>query len=434
MREERQLTPAHHLEDLLTRSQNPFDVSDAVLDRLRSAVMYRVELHGWRHRNAPARTLRCSSFRHIFLLADGSSLLLWELCYDSEAGDAGELCEVYDNEESLRRSERRVHRWMGGPEDADGTEEADGGEVGEGTEGAGELGGAGCPEETAGWRAPDEDPDDRYEDEDEDGSLASDDDLAGLFGELPPGVGGFGSGGSVPLGPGNGTFGSDGGMLGPDGGVLGPESGVFGPDGGMLGPESGVFGPDGGMLGPESGVFGGGARGFDGFGFGSRAFEDALADSLRSEGLGAEDLDDLDSVAERGAGPARISFDFLIMATGAPGHREYAERGSADHARRLLRRAENEDRPGDETLRLLNRALGHQILHVPGPLSQAGESQVWCSVYEHAFLLPDGSEVSLYELEHNLSGTGRLVCEVYLEESGAGQAAHRLARDRGIDL
>jgi hypothetical protein len=113
--------------------------------------------------------------------------------------------------------------------------------------------------------------------------------------------------------------------------------------------------------------------------------------------------------------------------------RGYTGRDSPDHARRLLRRAENADRPGEEVLRLLSTACGHEIVPVPRPHGTPA-CHVWCSVYEHAFLLPDGREVSLYELEHNLSGTGRLVCEVYLEKAGADRAAHRRARDRGIDL
>ncbi|WP_369200839.1 DUF6227 family protein [Streptomyces sp. PU-14G] len=256
MSEEAHLTPAHHLEELLARAQNPFDVADTVLHRLRGAVMFQVELHGRRHRNSPPPALGCSSFRHVFLLADGSSVLLWELCYDGPEG-AGELHEVYDDAEALLRSERRVHHRMGE---------------------------AHTPDASFG------------------GTCASYD--------LPPGA------------------------------------------------------------------------------------------------PGAEAL------------PAR----------------EYVRGGSAEHARRLLRRAENPDRPGEETLRLLATALGHHITHVPKPHAHPGEGQVWCAVYEHAFLLADGHEVSLYELEHNMTGSGRLVCEVYLEESVADQAAHRLGRGRGLDL
>ncbi|MFG3259635.1 DUF6227 family protein [Streptomyces sp. NPDC048172] len=263
MGEEVHPTPAHHLQVLLARAQNPFDVSDSVLSRLESAVMFQTELYGWRHRSTPPPTLRCSSFRHVFLLADGGSLLLWELCYDTEDGDGRELYEIYESEEALRRSERRVHRWM--------------------------------DDETFAQLGDDELLD-GFTDED--------------FEDEPPAA--------FPLGPGC-----------------------------------------------------------------------------------------------------------------APGH---AERDSPEHARRLLRRAENPDRPGEETLRLLATALGHQIMHVPKPAARTGECQVWCSVYEHVFLLADGTEISLYELEHNLSGTGRLVCEVYLEEAGADEAALQRARDRGIDL
>ncbi|MFF8281543.1 DUF6227 family protein [Streptomyces albus] len=256
MGDEAHLTPAHHVQELLARAQNPFDVRDEVLERLRSAVMCHVELHGWRHRNTPQPTLRCSSFRHVFLLADGSSLPLWELRYD--APDAtGELHEVYDDAEALRRSERRVHRRMGGSREPD------------------------------------------------------------------------------------------------------------------------------------------------------RADARSLTPFDRPPGAAA----------------SRTTYT-----------QEYADSDSAEHARRLLRRAENPDRPGEETLRLLSSALGHHIMHVPKPRAHPGDCQVWCTVYQHAFLLADGREVSLYELEHNMTGSGRLVCEVYLDESVADQAAHRLAREHGLDL
>lgn len=264
-------TPAHHLDVLLARAQNPFDISDAVLARLRGAVMFQTELYGWRHRSTPPPSLRCSSYRHVFLLADGSSLLLWELCYDSadETETARELHEIYETEEALRASERRVHHVMSGPD-----------------------------------------------------------------------------------GPGD---------------------------------------------------------------------------------LDADGLPDSPGTGHRPT--AHVPFEFLAPAAGpAAGQREFSDTDSAEHARRLLRRAENRDRPGAETLRLLSSALAHQITNVPKPLGWSGERQVWCSLYEHAFLLADGRQISLYELEHNLSRTGRLVCEVYLDEAVADEAAHHRARDQGIDL
>ncbi|OEV03073.1 DUF6227 family protein [Streptomyces nanshensis] len=123
----------------------------------------------------------------------------------------------------------------------------------------------------------------------------------------------------------------------------------------------------------------------------------------------------------------------LLLTTGHPfGRRTYRETGSPDHARRLLRRAENADSPGQEIAALLETARGHEILPVPKPQVLAHEWQVWCTVYEHAFLLADGSELSLYEVEHDLSGSGALVCEVYLEEGFADRAVNRLVRDRGF--
>ncbi|MGH3309231.1 MAG: DUF6227 family protein [Streptomyces sp.] len=253
-------TPAEHVRELLARAQNPFDVTDAALARLEDAVLCHVELHGWRQRKTPAPSLRCSSYRHLFLLRDGGVLPLWELRYDHEndaADTPHEMCEVYENVEALARSERRVHQSQERPEPC---------EV------------------------------------------------------------------------------------------------------------------------PDSG--------------------DAALEFL------------LTTDTESGDRTRRV----------------YTGSDSPDHARRLLRRAENADRPGEDVWRLLATSRGHDILPVPRPRALAHAWQLWCSVYEHAFLLADGSEISLYELEHDLSGTGLLVCEVYLEENVADQAAHRRARDHGFDL
>ncbi|WP_181768753.1 DUF6227 family protein [Streptomyces albidus (ex Kaewkla and Franco 2022)] len=249
-------TPAVHVRELLARAQNPFDITDAVLTRLEDALLCHVELHGWRHRRPPAPNLRCSSYRHIFILRDGTLLPLWELRYDGDDGSGTLLHEVYENEEALARSERRVHQSA----------------------------------------------------------------------QMP------------------------------------------------------AAGPYGGFAG-----------------------RDATHDPVE-----------------------------LLMASGLCDRRTYAGSDSPDHARRLLRRAENPDRPGDDVGRLLATACGHQILPVPRPRALAHEWQVWCSVYEHAFLLPDGREISLYELEHDRSRTGELVCEVYPDEALAHEAASR--RVRGDDF
>ncbi|GEB47627.1 DUF6227 family protein [Streptomyces cacaoi] len=267
MSEGEHLTPAHHVGELLARARNPFDVPDALLRRLDSALMVQVELAGWRHRNNPRPALRCSSFRHAFLLADGGSAVLWELCYD-DPEHGGELREVYADEAELRRAEQRVHRRMGG----------------------------------------------------------------------------------------------------------GPRTG------------------------PGSTASG-------------------------------------EPAARRGPAEPRSSCGHLSAPdTTAQGAHTYTGEDSPDHARRLLRRAENPDRPGEDVRRRLATALGHDIVYVPRPSAWESRGRVWCSVYQHAFLLADGSEISLYELEHNLSGSGRLVCEVYLEETVADEAVLRMARERGIDL
>lgn len=110
--------------------------------------------------------------------------------------------------------------------------------------------------------------------------------------------------------------------------------------------------------------------------------------------------------------------------------REYSGSGSPEHARRLLRRAENPDCPGSETLRLLSTARGHEISWLPRSRVADHPRHVWCSLYEHAFLLADGREVSLYELEHNVSGEGLLVSEVYARQDAAENAARLRAREQ----
>lgn len=110
-----------------------------------------------------------------------------------------------------------------------------------------------------------------------------------------------------------------------------------------------------------------------------------------------------------------------------PGLREYPGRDAADHARRLLGRAVNPDRPGAETLRRLARARGYDIERVAEPRARHRSCR-WYSVYEHAFLLADDTEVCLYEVEHDLSPDGGLVCEVYPDQATLGRAAWQHAR------
>ncbi|WP_320780242.1 DUF6227 family protein [Streptomyces sp. CRN 30] len=102
----------------------------------------------------------------------------------------------------------------------------------------------------------------------------------------------------------------------------------------------------------------------------------------------------------------------------------YLPEGSVDHARRLLRRAENADRPGADTAAKLTTALAHQITQAFGRPGRAG---LPFALYEHAFLLQGGEEMSLWEVEHTATPDGRHMCEVYVSEDAARQAMERRA-------
>lgn len=112
----------------------------------------------------------------------------------------------------------------------------------------------------------------------------------------------------------------------------------------------------------------------------------------------------------------------------APALRQvYVPDDSPDHARRLLRRAENADRPDPETAALLTTACAHRITQAFGRPSRTGRSGLFFSLYEHAFLLSDGVELSLWEVEHTVTPDGRHMCEVYSSEDAARDAMERRA-------
>ncbi|MFI7386051.1 DUF6227 family protein [Streptomyces sp. NPDC049813] len=104
---------------------------------------------------------------------------------------------------------------------------------------------------------------------------------------------------------------------------------------------------------------------------------------------------------------------------------------SVDHARRLLRRAENPDpatRPGPGTARLLRTACAHQITQAFGRRVSQG-----FALYEHAFLLRDGAELSLWEVEHTATPDGRHMCEVYATQDAARAAIERRVASRSTN-
>ncbi|WP_329187080.1 DUF6227 family protein [Actinacidiphila glaucinigra] len=107
-----------------------------------------------------------------------------------------------------------------------------------------------------------------------------------------------------------------------------------------------------------------------------------------------------------------------------PGPRQYTEDHSVEHAWRVLRRAENTDVPGEELRSRLGSAVGHDIAYVTGRHTRIGTGRVagW-TLYEHAFLLETGEEISLWEVEHTMTPDGRPVCEVYADETAACDSA-----------
>lgn len=112
-------------------------------------------------------------------------------------------------------------------------------------------------------------------------------------------------------------------------------------------------------------------------------------------------------------------------------HREYAVEDSADHARRVLRRAENADRPGEPVTTLLRSAYAHQITQAFGARHSFADGRgAGFSLYEHAFVLLDGTEVSLWEVEHTATPDGRHMCEVYESEAAARGAMELRSRVR----
>lgn len=105
--------------------------------------------------------------------------------------------------------------------------------------------------------------------------------------------------------------------------------------------------------------------------------------------------------------------------------RAYTEGDSPEHARRLLRRATNDNAPGEDVLPRLRTAIAHAIGIVTRRSAVVSGRLVSWSLYEHAFLLLDGSELSLWEIDHTRTPTGNPVCEVYPTRDAALDTAVR---------
>ncbi|MCX4823742.1 DUF6227 family protein [Streptomyces sp. NBC_01142] len=261
-------TTETHLERLLGRALNSFDLPDATVERLESALAHASSLHSSHH----SATLHRATYRHAYLLSDGSSLTLWELVHNT-GRDGAEQHELYTEESEVRLAASR----------------------------------------------------------------------------LPAGFPGF-AGPARPAGNGRNADGDAG-------------------------------------------------SGLDG------DLDADLASDLES------DLDaDLELLAS------------LIATPPVPLPRMYVPEDSADHARRVLRRAENADRPGEETAHLLRAAFAHHITQVFGRQCRVAGKDAGFTLYEHAFLLLDGTETSLWEVEHTATPDGRHMCEVYAAEHAAREA------------
>ncbi|MFJ9803830.1 DUF6227 family protein [Streptomyces wuyuanensis] len=273
-------TTETHLERLLGRALNSFDLPDSVVERLDSALAHDSSLHSSHHSAA----LHRSTYRHAYLLADGSSLTLWELVHNS-GRDGARRHELYADEGEARLAASRLRPARGErPDGADGGGGADGGQA---------------------------------------------DGFAAIFG-------------AGPEGPGHDN-------------------------------------------------------------------PDAPGDSLDAD------------LALLGR---------LLATPPLPPARTYVPDDSADHARRLLRRAENPDRPGEETAGLLRAAFAHHIGQAFGRQCPADVRDAAFTLYEHAFLLLDGTELSLWEVEHTATPDGRHMCEVYEDERTAREAMELRARVR----
>ncbi|WP_033443843.1 DUF6227 family protein, partial [Saccharothrix sp. NRRL B-16314] len=83
-------TTETHVERLLGRALNSFDLPDSTVERLGTALAHSSALHSSHH----SATLRRSTYRHTYLLSDGSALSLWELTHNA-GRDGAEQHELY---------------------------------------------------------------------------------------------------------------------------------------------------------------------------------------------------------------------------------------------------------------------------------------------------------------------------------------------------
>lgn len=122
----------------------------------------------------------------------------------------------------------------------------------------------------------------------------------------------------------------------------------------------------------------------------------------------------------------QIRPDLHAAPSSAGRRRRYVAADSADHAMRLLRRAVNPDLPGETIRRRVLSAVGHDIAFAGSDSRTIDERCAGWTLYEHAFLLPDDGEISLWEVDHSMTPDRYPVCQVYDRQDSARAAAGRL--------
>lgn len=109
-------SPDACLQRLLARTLNSFELPDETLSRLDTALAYDSCLHSAAHHSDGRRR---ETYRHVWLVADGSAVTLWELTHNT--GPDGQLHhEVYTDQEELRIATARLPLPSAEPEALEG--------------------------------------------------------------------------------------------------------------------------------------------------------------------------------------------------------------------------------------------------------------------------------------------------------------------------
>src|SRR6478735_8823447 len=98
-------TTEHHLDRLLRRALNSFDLPDSTVDRLGTALAHSSSLHSSHH----SSVLHRETYRHSYLLSDGTTLTLWELVHGGGKDvPSPRRHELYDDESDAQLAASRL--------------------------------------------------------------------------------------------------------------------------------------------------------------------------------------------------------------------------------------------------------------------------------------------------------------------------------------